>query len=291
MYDKDNDIERILLQDSREKKRFGIGVYKRASRKGFIRGGIRTQSDFLTKKERDKLNGEVRTRNMYEKYMTLENCNLNEILSKSENEIKYILALIKKQFTSTKLSKQLGISVGKLYSIYREYGVYSGSEKKVDKSKYKKVFIDKNSLDMKNMIEKGKYFSELISQGYKIFEIAGFYGISNSIISNCKTRYNKHISKNISNEVIENTKAKLTSNDIDPDELNELKEQIQKLKEENIELNKNFSTIMTKKIDGLNLNFIGEYSKDELSSRLLSIDNITLPDKKYMIEVSLSEVL
>ena len=57
---KNEDIEKIFRQDSIGKKRIGINVTKRASRRGYVRGGVRTQSDFLTAKQKRALNGEVK---------------------------------------------------------------------------------------------------------------------------------------------------------------------------------------------------------------------------------------
>lgn len=292
MYDKNNDVERILNEDSRDKKRTGTGVFSRASRLGYIRGGVRTQSDFLTTKEKKKLNGEVRTKNMYENYKTLENCNLNEILAKSENEIKYILALIKKSFTSTKVSKQFGISVGKLYYIYTKYGVYTPEEPKFDIKKFEGVLIDKSILQGFSSIEKGKYFQQLTNDGYKNIEISKYYGLTVNIVNNYKARYKQNIKKNGENSKIQDIKV-IENKDItmDHNELKELKEQIYRLQQENLELNKDVKSLLTQKHNGLNLNFIGEYDKEELSNRLLSIDNITLPEKRYKIELSLIEVL
>jgi hypothetical protein len=134
MYDGDNDVKRIFSDDSRQKKRIGIGIHARASRRGYIRGGIRTQYDFLTSKQKKLLNGEVRISNMYEQYKNLENCDLNEILAtKTKVEIKGILNTIRENNTCKDICSALHISNGKLYSLYKKYEIHT--EKKPRKKK------------------------------------------------------------------------------------------------------------------------------------------------------------
>lgn len=59
-------IEKMFKNDSKKMKNIGCGVYKRASRKGFLRGGMKTPYDFMSAKERRNLNGEVTTYMMFE---------------------------------------------------------------------------------------------------------------------------------------------------------------------------------------------------------------------------------
>lgn len=54
-----SEITKMLEKENREKKRTAIGVFKRASRRGYLRGGMKTPYDFMTKAEKDCLNGEV----------------------------------------------------------------------------------------------------------------------------------------------------------------------------------------------------------------------------------------
>ena len=65
-------IEKIFMDDIRQKKRTARGVYGRASRRGYIKGGVKTQWDYMTRKEKNKLNGDVKVYNMYEKYNEIE---------------------------------------------------------------------------------------------------------------------------------------------------------------------------------------------------------------------------
>jgi hypothetical protein len=67
VYDKENDVERLLREDARDKKRTGNGVFSRASRRGYT-GAIRTTVDYLKGKEKKQYmgNGEVKMYNIYD---------------------------------------------------------------------------------------------------------------------------------------------------------------------------------------------------------------------------------
>ena len=68
-----NTYERMFQEEIREKKKIGRGVFSRRGKgvKHTIRG-IKTPYDFLTTKEKNKLNSEVRKSNMYEEIIKLE---------------------------------------------------------------------------------------------------------------------------------------------------------------------------------------------------------------------------
>lgn len=75
-----NDIERLFLDDIREKKKAGRGSFSKTGKGGEragVRGGLKTPYDFMKTRERKKLNGEVEVFNMYE-----------TIISKDEFELK-----------------------------------------------------------------------------------------------------------------------------------------------------------------------------------------------------------
>lgn len=149
---KDNNVEFILKQDSREKKRAGIGVYKRASRLGYCRGGVRTQSDFLSKKEKDKLNGEVVVYSMYSDLKNVPNLSeLKELIIKDPAKAKIILEETKKNFTQNKLREHWGVSAGWLYFNYDKLDVKY--EKKSKKSKAKKEPKVKKELQRASLVD------------------------------------------------------------------------------------------------------------------------------------------
>lgn len=122
MKDWDNDIESIFTNDSRSKKRIGSNVTKRASRRGYIRGGVRTQSDFLTPKQRKALNGEVRVRSMYEDINKLPKW--EELMAMPDEKQKEIFKKAKENQTGSKLQKYWSVSSGKLYGYYAKYNLY-----------------------------------------------------------------------------------------------------------------------------------------------------------------------
>ena len=123
MYEEYEDVEKMFNNDSRYKKSVGRNISKRASRKGYCRGGVKTPSDFMSKKEKNKLNSEVRVYNMYEKYNEISNCKADEIFSKSKEEVKAILTLMKSKHRCREICQAFGVSNGKLYSLYDDYGV------------------------------------------------------------------------------------------------------------------------------------------------------------------------
>lgn len=306
MYDKNNDINRIFLDDSREKKRVAIGIHCRASRLGYIRGGIKTQSDFLTAKERKKLSGEVRVTNMYEDYKNLENCDLDEILKKSDTEVKGILTIIKHNNNCSNICKQLKISNGKLYNLYDKYKVeYSKKPTRQTKDRnnnkdISKEIISKEKFELMDGINKAKYLTEIKERlSISSYEIAKVWGINRTNLSYYENKYNgtdkSKKEKDVvivkeefnNNEVKDNNIDLIKKDDLANSKILELENENKKLVEHILSLTKD----TTNKPTGLTLDFNGEYSKDELSTRLLSLDNITLDNSRYKIVLHLEEIL
>lgn len=123
-----SEILATFYRDVRDKKKVSCGVYHRASRKGYIKGGVKTQYDFMSRKERKMLNGEVRVMNIYEEYKDIKKCpSIEEIEKMDKVKAKNILTFIKGQHTVKALTEHYNISCGTLYNIYREYGVQFGN--------------------------------------------------------------------------------------------------------------------------------------------------------------------
>lgn len=299
MYDKENDIQRIFLEDSRDKKRAGIGVYKRASRRGYIRGGIKTQSDFLSNKERKKLNGEVRVYNMYEEFKDLKNCNLDEILKRSDSEIKTILSVIKNNNTCKDICDSFKISNGKLYNFYSKYKVSYAHKNTVDNVLVEDIsnnIISQEKFELMNTELKGKYLND-IANNFKITtsKLSKVWTISRSKLNYYKNRYNTKFKD--SNENTEKLELQQSTNNSD----NKTKEELEKLTDRILELeNENKKLIndivglakenSNQEFNGFKIDINGEYYKDELSNRLLSLDNITIEGNKYIIKLHLEEI-
>lgn len=300
MYDKNNDIHRIFFEDSRDKKRVAIGVHKRASRRGYIRGGIKTQSDFLSNKERKKLNGEVRVYNMYEEFKDLKNCNLDEILKKSDGEIKAILTIIKNNNTCEKICDTFKISNGTLYNIYSKYEVSYGKKSTIDNTLFKSIsnsIISQEKFELMNTELKGKYLNE-IEKNFKITTstLSKVWTISRSRLNYYKGRYNQK--NKDSNDNTEKLQPQQPINDSDNSttkgELEKLTDRILELENENKKLINDIVGLAKEnskqEFNGFKISINGEYYKDELSNRLLSLDNIMVEGNKYIIKLNLEEI-
>lgn len=138
-----NEILKTFYSDVKDKKRISCGVYHRASKKGYIKGGMKTQYDFMSRKEKKKLNGEVRVKNMYEEYIDINKCpKIQELRKMDKQKVKNILTFIKSKHTVQSLTKYYNISCGTLYNLYREYGVQFGSEGRKKRKTVKKQKIE-----------------------------------------------------------------------------------------------------------------------------------------------------
>lgn len=121
-----NEIEKLFIDDSREKKRTGANISKRASRKGYCRGGVKFPSDFLSAKERKKLSGEVRIYNMYDKY---ENATKDTKLDYKEfkfldqEEQRKIFEILRGKFKNQEVAELFGASKTTIYEHMKKVGV------------------------------------------------------------------------------------------------------------------------------------------------------------------------
>lgn len=136
-----NEIEYMLKLDNQTKRKIGSGVFHRASRKGFIRGGIKTQSDYLTKKEKKKLNGDVIVSNMYSE---LENVpSLEDLQAMDKKDASNIMKIIMNFHSKAKIAKHWKVSQSKLYNFLVKVNLYE----KID-GKY--IKIDGNTAKPRN---------------------------------------------------------------------------------------------------------------------------------------------
>lgn len=302
MYDKDNDISRIFLDDSRDKKRTAIGIHKRASRRGYIRGGIRTQSDFMTAKQRRSLSGEVKVYSMYDVYANLENCNLQDILAKDPKEITKILDVIKANNSASKVCKRFSISSSKLYSYYREYGVALGrTSEPVDPAN---ILIAKERFKLMDTSSKGKYLVEITTQhSITLKEIADYWKIPKGTLGHYTSTYRKKPkektkrveAKQLTLPVKEVPVAQVQKatelENSKPPELEEAARRIAELEDTNNKLAERLLelTMQRSNTSKFRVEINGEYSKVDLSNRLLSLDYLTVENKMYKITLVLEE--
>ena len=219
----------MFNQECREKKRIGSNISKRASRLGFVRGGIKTQYDFLTAKERKNLNGEVRVRFMYSEIGSVPK--LDDIKRMDESKAKNTLSMVKHNFTCKQLTEHWGISSGKMYGVFEKYGVH---QKKEENRRPRGVKKD-NKVD----------------------------------------------------EAIIETTVETKEENKDHNELKdvilELQKTIECMRNEKVE-SKNFTQ------SGFKVEFAGEYNKEEVENRLLSISGVMVEGKQYKVQIVLEEV-
>ena len=136
-----NYYEKMFEKDSREKKRIARGASARASRKKGFKGGVRTPSDFMTKKQIREMSGKVKVSNIYDKYKNLENLpDKQTMLQMSKNpdtieELRMILETAKTVHTTHAIAKYMKMSSGTLYCIYERVGVAYNKSNKVTKQK------------------------------------------------------------------------------------------------------------------------------------------------------------
>ena len=136
-----NYYEKLFEKDSREKKRIARGASARASRKKGFKGGVKTPSDFMTKKQIREMSGKVKVSNIYDKYKNLENLpDKQTMLQMSKNpdtieELRMILETAKTVHSSHTIAKYIKMSSGTLYCIYERVGVAYNKSKRVTKQK------------------------------------------------------------------------------------------------------------------------------------------------------------
>ena len=139
-----NYYEKMFEKDSREKKRIARGASARASRKKGFKGGVRTPSDFMTKKQIREMSGKVKVSNIYDKYKNLENLpDKQTMLQMSKNpdtieELRMILETAKTVHSSHTIAKHIKMSSGTLYCIYERVGVAYNKSKRTKSNKVTK---------------------------------------------------------------------------------------------------------------------------------------------------------
>lgn len=108
MYGKE-EIERMFFEDVREKKRVGHQSL-------IVKGGRRfkTEYDYLSRKERKKLNGEVESYNMN----TI--MNIQEFVEKDAETQKMLLIHWREKFSNSDIRKGMGIPNQKYYDLVSE---------------------------------------------------------------------------------------------------------------------------------------------------------------------------
>lgn len=162
-----NYYEKMFEKDSREKKRIARGASARASRKKGFKGGVRTPSDFMTKKQIREMSGKVKVSNIYDKYKNLENLpDKQTMLQMSKNpdtieELRMILETAKTVHSSHTIAKYIKMSSGTLYCVYDRVGVAYNKSNRVTKQKEEEVTpIEVKPINQFTINIKGTYSKE-----------------------------------------------------------------------------------------------------------------------------------
>jgi hypothetical protein len=106
-------IEKIFLDEIREKKRAGTGIFSRKGHgvKHGISGALKTPFYYMKTKERNKLNGEVEVSNMYSTILNWDEWNLKDKETQKKLMIKW-----REIYSNTKIMEQLQVGRGKPFN-------------------------------------------------------------------------------------------------------------------------------------------------------------------------------
>lgn len=111
-------IEKIFIDDIREKRKVGRGSFSKVGKGGErarVRGGLKTPYDFMKTKERKKLNSEVRSFNMYETIIPID-----EFRLKDEETQRNMLIRWREIYENGQIKKGLGIANSPYYKLIDE---------------------------------------------------------------------------------------------------------------------------------------------------------------------------
>lgn len=315
-----NDFEKIFYQDVRNKKRTASGIHHRASRRGYIKGGVKTQSDFMTKKEKEKLNGEVKVYNMYDKYNVITNVpSLNEIERMDINDRVNLYRFLKNRYSNVVLQKHWGISAGSLYNkVYEKYNLYTPRtvNSKVKNGIYNNDITNVPSLEeiLEMPTNRAKGILVAVKEEFTGLALINHWNISKAtlykyyrqfgIVGNNKDLNNVEQLKIDAIQNNENIKTEdIKVENITPDNINT--ENVQdETKQKMPSLETIIKTLTSKNINkstkevekqmsnknGFTIQLNGEYSKESLENKLLAINNILEENSKYRITLSLEEI-
>lgn len=107
-------IERLFYEDVREKKKTGSGSFHKRGKgvKHGFNNALRTPSYYMKKKEKDKLNGEVKMFNMYSNPITMEEFKTFDISLQKE-----MLAKWRDEYDNATIRKGMGLTNVQYYAL------------------------------------------------------------------------------------------------------------------------------------------------------------------------------
>lgn len=275
--DKNNNIELILKKDSMEKKRTGIGVFSRASRRGYT-GAVKTQVDFLKGKAKKEYmgNGVVKVSNIYDnidKIPTIE-----ELTKMPIPKARAILKYIKEKHTNRILKEKWNCGDSSVYMYYYRYGVvtppasYKGIVYNDDGTPV--IFKHPNLLDQNNHKKATKSKSK-----------------AKSVSDNKKADEKPYVGKVEEEQVIAPV---IEQSDISTDtqkEIENYKKLLEKSEQYINELKTKLLTIEKENQNGFKICLNGSFEKVDIENRILNILNTTVEGKRYQLLFQLTEIL
>lgn len=176
-------IEKLLQEEIREKKKAGIGVFKRATRIGTLRGGFKTPHSLLKGKDKKlyENNGKVERYNMYERIKNIKEVPTFEQIKALPYDTarEIILALRNNPNISNKaLKEHWGFKTqGAFYYYLNKYDIPKCNIKnKKDKTEEIKLSEDstKKASQVKEYKEKYSKPKQLLQNKFSI-SYSGFY--------------------------------------------------------------------------------------------------------------------
>lgn len=110
-------IEKLFMEEVREKKKTGTGAFHMRGRgvKNGFNGALRTPYHFMKTKERNKLNGEVETYNMFTTIIPREEFFLKDLETQKDLLIKW-----REIFDNDKIKGEMGISNKTYFDLVNE---------------------------------------------------------------------------------------------------------------------------------------------------------------------------
>lgn len=159
-----NEFEKMFYQEVNEKKRIGIGVFNRASRRGYT-GTIINHYDRLSAKEKRALEGVVRVYNERDDIKNIKA--FDEIMAMTLEEGQKYINDVRERHTVLKLRKHWNVSSYTVYNkLYPKFKIETGKGNRTPDVKPKPV--------KENIVEKPEVLEVL--GGFNIQLIGNFKG-------------------------------------------------------------------------------------------------------------------
>ena len=120
-----SEAERLFNEEVREKKRAGIGVFSRASRRGYV-GKMFFPYELASRKEKSKHKraGKVMTTNLFDKILPAA-----EFDQLEEYEQRNRMAYWRNTYTTNEIKKEMGTSGTKFYALLEKLGIPKDGQK------------------------------------------------------------------------------------------------------------------------------------------------------------------